>query len=275
MENKTLYILLTVSWLIVLFLIWRSQRKIKRIKTERNKLSVENKKLETLLTQEQWENLDKEKKLKSLEHEKQSIENRFYKVLSALTEERKQKMDELLTHFALQCNLLDPYFIAQKNEIYMQIIKLEALMGDVGFPELFEEIKYQLIDLKKSAYKLECEQLLATIMAFLDSIHKNDEQEKKYPDKELIKKKEKFYQNYIEEISACEFKGKPELVALKKKLLVLMLCYKEFKILHLYYVIFGKNIEKNADAETHKKQIENYKPEALEKTKPVKAKYCN
>ena len=259
----------------MLFLIWRYQRKVYRIKTERNKLTAENKKLEVLWAQEQQENLNKEKKLKSLEHEKQSIENRFYKVLSALTEERKQKMDELLTHYALQCNLLDPYFIAQKNEIYMQIIKLEALMGDVGFPELFEEIKYQLIDLKKTTYKLESEQILSAIMSFLDCIDKNDEQEKKDPDKEIIKKKERFYQNYIEEIAACEFKGKPELVALKKKLLVLMLCYKEFKILHLYYVLFGKNIEKNADAETHKKQIENYKPEALEKTKPVKAKYCN
>ena len=269
METKILYILLIVSWLFILLLIFFYRRKT----IERNKLNKTKKELEILLAKEQHENLDKEEKLQSLSLEKSVVESRFYKILPALVEERKQKIDELLTHYALQCNLLDPLYVAQKNEIYAQIIQIEVLMEDVGFNELFEQIKQQLTELKKRTYKLESEQLLAFTLAFLDSIDKENEREKKEPDKEEIKKIEQFYQNYIDEIEACEFKGKPELVELKKKLLVLLLCYKEFKILHLYYVIWGKNIEKSADAETHKKQIENYKPEVLEKTKPVKEKY--
>jgi hypothetical protein len=264
MENKTLFILLIVSWLLVLLLIFLYRRKIYQIKG-----------LETRLAKEQRESLGKEEKLQHLVQEKASIEGRFYKILPALVEERKQKIDELLTDFTLQCNLLNPLYVAQKNEVYAQIIRIEEFMEDIGFNELFEQIKQQLIELKKTTYKLECEQLFVSTMSFLDSIDKDDEKEKKDPDSEGIKKVDQFYQNYIEEISACEFKGKPELVELKKKLLVLLLCYKEFKILHLYYILWGKNIEKSADAETHKKQIENYKPEALEKTKPVREKYCN
>ncbi|MCL2291354.1 MAG: hypothetical protein FWC34_11745 [Bacteroidetes bacterium] len=267
MENIILYILLIAGWLFTLFLIFF----YRKIKIECNELNEAKKRLEAMLTKEQQENLNKEEKLQSLAH----IESRFYKILPALVEERKQKIDELLTDFTLQCNLLNPLYVAQKNEIHAQIIKIEELMEDVGFNELFEQIKHQLIELKKTTYKLECEQLFTSTMAFLDSIDKDDEREKKEPDGEGIKKIEQFYQNYIEEIAACEFKGKSELIELKKKLLVLLLCYKEFKILHLYYILWGKNIEKSADAETHKKQIENYKPEALEKTKPVKEKYCN
>jgi len=269
MENNTLYILLVASWLLVLFLTFV----VYRIKKEKQALTEIRKNLEALLVKGQYENLNKDEKLLSLAQEKTSIENRFYKILPALVEERKQKIDQLLTHYALQCNLLNPLYVAQKNEIYAQIIKIEELMEDVGFHELFEEITQQLTELKKTTYKLESEQLFTSTMMFLDSIDKEDEKEKKEPDSEGFKKMEQFYQNYIQEIADCEFKGKPELVELKKKLLVLLLCYKEFKILHLYYVLWGKNIEKSADAETHKKQIENYKPEALEKTKPVKEKY--
>ena len=271
MENNIPYILLIASWLFIFFLIFFYRRKIYRVEKECNKLSEAKKRLEMMLTKEQQENLDKEEKLQNLI----AIESRFYKILPVLVEERRQKIDELLTHSTLQCNLLDPLYVARKNEIYTQIIKVEELMEDVGFNELFEQITQQLIELKKTTYKLESEQLFASTMSFLNSIDKEDEREKKNPDKEGIKKIEQFYQNYIEEIAACEFKGKPELVKLKKKLLVLLLCYKEFKILHLYYLLWGKNIEKSADAETHKKQIENYKPEVLEKTKPVKEKYCN
>jgi len=271
MENQTLYILLILSCLLILLLLFFFRKKNERVK----ELLKVNSRLEAMLAKEQCENLDKEEKLQNLSHEKISIENRFYKILPALVEERKQKIDELLTHYSLQCNLINPYYIAQKNEIYAQIIKIEELMEDVGFNELFKQITQQLIDLKKTTYKLENEQLFTSIMKFLDSIDKEDEREKREPDGIEIKKIELFYQNYIEEIAACEFKGKPELVELKKKLLVLLLCYKEFKILHLYYVLFGKNIEKSADTETHKKQIENYKPEVLEKTKPVKEKYFN
>jgi hypothetical protein len=271
MENKTLYILLITSWLFALLLVFFYRRRIYQVRKERNELNEAKEQLEAMLTKEQRENLDKEEKLQNLI----SIESRFYKILPALVEERKQKIDELLTHFALQCNLLNPLYVAQKNEIYAQIIKIEKLMEDVGFNELFEQIKHQLIELKKTTYKLECEQLFTSTMTFLDSIDKDDERESKDSDKEGVKKIEQFYQNYIEEIATCEFKGKLELIELKKKLLVLLLCYKEFKILHLYYILWGKNIEKNADAETHKKQIENYKPEALERTKFVKEKYCN
>jgi len=267
MENIILYALLIVGWLSasLFILLYR------RTKNKCNEFCEGKKKLEALLTKEQQENLDKEKKLQNLLH----IEGRFYKILPALVEERKQKIDELLIHYALQCNLLHPLYVAQKNEIRSQIIKMEELIEDIGFNELFEQIKLQLIELKKNAYKFESEQLFAFLMMFLESINKEDDREKIELNSEGLKKIEQFYQNYIEEIKACEFKGKTELVELKKKLLVLLLCYKEFKILHLYYIIWGKNIENNADTETHKKQIENYKPEVLEKTKFVKEKYCN
>jgi len=273
MENNILYLLLVTSWAFVLFLFFFHRRKISALKKVLNESIKVEKELKTRLANETHENLDKDEKLQNLLQEKESIEDRFYKMLPALIEERKQKIDELLTHYSLQCNLLDPLFVAQKNEIFSQIIQIEKLMEDMGFNLSFEQIMKQLIELKKTTYKLECEQLFKSIMTFLNRLDKYDEQEKIEPDGIEIKKIELFYQNYIDEIEACDFRGKPELIQLKKKLLVLLLCFKEFKILHLYYIIWGKNIEKKADAETHKKQIENYKPEVLEKTKHVREKY--